>query len=760
MARSSHIVVLCALAVAAFAVADASTEGAENAVQELKVHEDKVGETMTPEEVKQEEAEIAANKKEAADRAAEPADSLEEIVPANKAHEAAKQTLVEEEKLYSLMSFNFRKGAEGQFSYTDYYIRHMNRNVMISTVNGPMDRQDATFKVLHGLCEPGQGKCPEQNAGSTGCISLESVNYPGYFLSGSEKGGIELNKADGSDSFALTATFCIQAGLADANAVSFEFLGQTGKFLRHAGYSMFACSVDDEGECNANMPNQNSARKTEFNADATFFLKPGRFMGRCAGPEKASECTCYPGFLGDQCTLKCPGRERKGNALTVCSGQGDCALGEDGTAQCKCMPGFLGRKCNLLCPKDKNDNLCSGRGECAVNDKFEPVCECHKGFLGDICEYECPGRDSNSGDFCSGQGSCYIRDEDLAEKRPKRAECSCEAGFKGFSCDKECPKDADGAICGGHGSCDLKFEKAVCVCSYGWRGDSCTKPCPRNERGQVCSTKGHCAIDKQSGEGVCRCKSGYGGNDCSISCPGITETGKPCNGNGSCEVDEEKRTARCVCAKTHMGEACTHRCPMDPHSDLACGGADRGTCVKDEEEVPNGTRCECKEPYAGKTCHVTCPMFQGQICGGNGECFIKTAGKLATGICKCDVGFVGANCQGKCPRNTKKVESGANVDEVEGDICSGHGTCGFNKAQRAECTCDEGWVSHNCEHRVCRTERGVFNKETEECTCPAGEVCCERETVRLAESMKKMLAQEAKHRQSKVKAESTFKAKK
>merc|ERR1712086_506450 len=47
------------------------------------------------------------------------------------------------------------------------------------------------------------------------------------------------------------------------------------------------------------------------------------------------------------------------------------------------------------------------------------------------------------------------------------------------------------------------------------------------------------------------------------------------------------------------------------------------------EAVPAGTRCECKEPYAGKTCHVTCPMFQGKICGGNGECFIKT-----TGICQ------------------------------------------------------------------------------------------------------------------------------
>merc|ERR1711959_432425 len=123
MARTS-LIVLCALAVAIFAVADASTEGAENAVHELKVHTSKVGEDMTPEEVKKEQAEIDAAKKEAADRASEPADSLDEIVPSSKAHESVKQTLVEEEKLYSLMSFNFRKGAEGQFSYADSSLRH------------------------------------------------------------------------------------------------------------------------------------------------------------------------------------------------------------------------------------------------------------------------------------------------------------------------------------------------------------------------------------------------------------------------------------------------------------------------------------------------------------------------------------------------------------------------------------------------------------------------------------------------------------
>merc|ERR1712072_89354 len=208
MARLS-LVVLCAIAAAIVAVSDASAE--EMAVQELKLEHPKVGETLSPEEVEKEQAEIDAAKKEAASRAAEPNDSLDEIVPTNKVHESTKQTLVEEEKLYSLMSFNFRKGAEGQYSYADYYLRHMNRNVMISTINGPMDRQDATYKVLHALCDPGQGNCPPANEGSTGCISLESVNYPGYFVAAGDGAAIELQKADGSDSFAKSASFCIQA---------------------------------------------------------------------------------------------------------------------------------------------------------------------------------------------------------------------------------------------------------------------------------------------------------------------------------------------------------------------------------------------------------------------------------------------------------------------------------------------------------------------------------------------------------------------
>merc|ERR1712096_555250 len=620
---------------------------------------------------KKAKAAAAVKAKVAAAKAA-PKDSLHEVVKADKLHAAVKQTLVEEEKLYSLMSYNFRKGAAGKYNYVDYYVRHMNRAVMVSTVNGPMDRQDATFKVVHALCEPGKGKCPAANKGSTGCVSLESTNFPGYFLSRTDKQALNLLKADGSEGFNLRASVCIQGGLAEKTGVSFEFLGQAGLFVRHSGYGMFGCKAKDAGQCTA------SSRKEDFNADSTFFLKAGKFMGRCGGPGASAKCTCFPGFLGNDCTPTCPGRKRKGQVVTVCTGQGDCTMGKDGTAQCKCMSGFLGRKCNLLCPRDKNENLCSGHGQCAVNDKFEPVCNCDKGFMGKMCGYECPGRGDKGGASCSGHGSCFVKEADLAKKQPKRAQCTCAAGYKGFTCDKACPRDDKGTICGGHGTCALKGETAKCVCMYGWRGKDCTKACPRNERGAVCSSHGFCALNAKTNTAKCTCKKGFGSNNCSIACPGALKTGSACSGNGSCEFDVEKKTSACNCKKTHMGKACGYRCPMDPHSDLACGGKNRGTCVKDDKALPDKTRCDCKEPYVGKTCHVQCPTFRGKICSGQGECFIKTTGKLQLGICKCDVGIVGATCSEKCPA------------DKSGKACSGHGNCSLNAANRASARATRG----------------------------------------------------------------------
>jgi len=593
-----------------------------------------------------------------------------------------------------------------------------------------MDKADSTFKVVHALCSPGEDSCPAVNEGSTGCISLESVNFPGFFFALTDSNSVKLEKADGTPEFNLRASLCIQAGLADQEAVSLEFLGSPGLYLRHSGYSLFGCKAEDEGECTA------SSRKDEFPADSTFFLKPGLFMGRCNGPAETTKCTCFPGFLGDDCTLTCPGRGRSDTVVQVCSSQGDCTMGEDGNPECKCHEGFLGRDCNIECLRDEDDNLCSGHGQCAVNDKFEPVCNCEDGFMGDKCQYECPAGAANS---CSGHGSCFVQDADPSIKQPERAACECSKGFKGFSCDQECPKDGSGAVCGAHGSCILKDEKAECACYYGWRGGACSHACPRDEHGAVCGGQGVCNPNANATAAACTCKEGFGGKACTIGCPGAKD-GVPCDGNGDCEFDEASRTSQCICKKGFMGKKCRYRCPIDLHSDLPCGGDSRGTCIRDNLALPDKTRCDCKEPYVGNTCQVQCPMFDGKICGGQGECFIKGSGEAQLGVCKCDVGFVGDTCSQECPKDS------------EGITCGGHGICDIDASKRSVCNCDEGWVGRQCASRVCNTEGGVFDKATEQCTCPQGEVCCTAETQRLAAMMAETLQAEKTHQATQKKA--------
>lgn len=237
-----------------------------------------------------------------------------------------------------------------------------------------------------------------------------------------------------------------------------------------------------------------------------------------------------------------------------------------------------------------------------------------------------------------------------------------------------------------------------------------------------------------STEASCTCKNGFGGQACTIACPGVVTNGVPCSENGDCEVDEDANSARCQCKESFMGSSCQYRCPMDRHSELACGGETRGKCVRDANAVPDKTRCDCIEPYVGKTCHAKCPTFQGKVCGGQGECFIKASGKVQLGICKCNVGFVGESCSEQCPR-----DSG-------GATCAGHGICSMDIHKRSQCQCDDGWVGKNCASRVCNTKGGVFSKSTEQCTCPQGEVCCTQKTQRLAAMMSKMLAKDKAHR--------------
>ncbi len=129
-------------------------------------------------------------------------------------------------------------GAETKFeasSWPGYLIRHTNYLGYISQIgdnSSDGDKLDSTFLVRAGLS-------------NDTCYSLESKNYPGFFLR-HENFRIKLAKNDGSQVFKTTATFCARTGLnGDGSAISFESADWPGYFIRHQNFALSI--VKDDG---------------------------------------------------------------------------------------------------------------------------------------------------------------------------------------------------------------------------------------------------------------------------------------------------------------------------------------------------------------------------------------------------------------------------------------------------------------------------------------------------------------------------------
>ncbi|RPF37243.1 alpha-L-arabinofuranosidase B-like protein [Streptomyces sp. TLI_185] len=74
-------------------------------------------------------------------------------------------------------------------------------------------------------------------AGS-GTVSLESANYPGYYLR-HKNFEVWLEKNDGTTAFASDATFHQRAGLADSAGISYESYNYAGRYIRHYNYLLY-----------------------------------------------------------------------------------------------------------------------------------------------------------------------------------------------------------------------------------------------------------------------------------------------------------------------------------------------------------------------------------------------------------------------------------------------------------------------------------------------------------------------------------------
>ncbi|BEL08640.1 hypothetical protein Q0Z83_068310 [Actinoplanes sichuanensis] len=101
------------------------------------------------------------------------------------------------------------------------YVRHANFDVRIDADVSPL--RDSQFRIVPGL------------ANSSGYVSFESVNYPGYYLRHYSYDG-QLAANDGTATFAADATFKQVAGLADSSWSSFQSYNYPTRYLRHYNY--------------------------------------------------------------------------------------------------------------------------------------------------------------------------------------------------------------------------------------------------------------------------------------------------------------------------------------------------------------------------------------------------------------------------------------------------------------------------------------------------------------------------------------------
>ena len=135
--------------------------------------------------------------------------------------------------------------------------------------------------------------------------------------------------------------------------------------------------------------------------------------------------------------------------------------------------------------------------------------------------------------------------------------------------------------------------------------------------------------------------------DCSKECPGTNQTSLiPCSDRGYCST-----VGSCVCDTAKIlkntDSATVEKYQIIPGIEIT--------------EVTGGDSSLETTGFRGDDCSIICPGFDpvlsdmNTICNGHGICDIA-------GQCACDVGYIGEECQFKCPF-------------ADGSICSGHGTC-------------------------------------------------------------------------------------
>lgn len=127
-------------------------------------------------------------------------------------------------------------------NFPDRFIRHRDSKGFLDPVASDLDRKDSTFNRVGGLADSRH-------------ISLESVNYPNFFLVAEGENVVLRQRPPNDPRFDVSATFIQQPGLADGSKLSLESYAQRGAYLRHTAFVLYVHPPHDSDL---------------FKADATF----------------------------------------------------------------------------------------------------------------------------------------------------------------------------------------------------------------------------------------------------------------------------------------------------------------------------------------------------------------------------------------------------------------------------------------------------------------------------------------------------------
>jgi hypothetical protein len=472
---------------------------------------------------------------------------------------------------------------------------------------------------------------------------------------------------------------------------------------------------------------------------------------------KCNSGTYQPAAGQSEC-LECPAgqlNQANGNmAFTSCT---KCGSGryQSQTGQTSCP----------TCPTSPTNTYADVQG----SSQCKTCGECPPGQRRDNCQGGNPGQCVN--DLCTAEHiNCNGNGNPIGQLPATNCQCDCDTGFGGNHCEnaKACTLDgADGSTrieCDNGGQAGGIGSSCSCTCKDGFTGTLCDKCAPGFGYNEV-SKKCEACIKPKANNDVSdtapcaqeECPTDYGvtaefsrvwgsalwgngktwdpeGDNC-IACP----TGQfSLANNGQCkDIDECVNGQKCTVSGVFNANYCENgmntyhcKCPGGYAGSDSCIACTAGKYSTDEEGG-HGQCSSCdqfgepgKKYYqdqAGKkTCQLCdeCPVGQTRT-----SCNIET-GTIECSNCAADQFTVNGQCTDcnlNCPLG-KRLEVPDNVctcidiDECQGQDCSGHGNChdstdtnmGIALGQY-QCTCLPGYKGVNCDGEKTCQEGSMHN---------------------------------------------------